>query len=453
MFYKFKNFIDHSYARNVSFAYLMGLFCVTLGSASTALLICAFVTIIFFNIKITFRELYLETVSFAKKMPIVLVFPLFYFWVILTSLQGGDWFHDVTFLAGSYWQFLFMVPATVGLFYLSKDVNFASVFTRGCRFGLLFVVPLSLVQIYFLNLRPEGILSNSLIFASLCIAAAGIAIIEWPEDTQRIKTWSWVVFVSGMVAALLTFSRGMLLPIGLVTLIAIYYFIKNKSRFSIDIKTIGITLACFIGILIASISTDNGWRILNKRIIEPIQLYQKDRSFDRSISQRLDMQLTGFYAFTQKPLTGYGIQNAVQQSNDVSMVVLDRETNYTYTHLHNDYLTHAVGGGIILLILFVIVIFSPVLMTWQFRKDKRESSLFYFSLVLSVAFATIAMTNLVFRNDQLTTMFCVACIFVMVRRLQIIKGVETVRTPDMAIIANGINPIGLKPEKSGEFLG
>ena len=174
-------------------------------------------------------------------------------------------------------------------------------------------------------------------------------------------------------------------------------------------------------------------------------MFKKGEAFDRSISQRLDMQFTGFYAFTQQPLTGYGVQNAVKQSNEVSQEVLGRKTEYTYTHLHNDYLTHAVGGGVLLLSLFILVISSPILLTWQLRKNKHEEGVFYFSLIISGAYSSIAMTNIVFHNDQLTTMFCTACMFIIVRRLQFLKGVNEVRIPHLPTIANGINPIGLEP--------
>ncbi len=159
------------------------------------------------------------------------------------------------------------------------------------------------------------------------------------------------------------------------------------------------------------------------------------------------MQRTGFQAFLKAPVIGYGIQNSVEQANSVSKQVLNRKTDYTYTHLHNDYLTHAVGGGIILFVLFLAVIFSPFFMVWQLVKDQKDPGLFYYGLMLTAAFSTIAMTNLVFRNDQLTTMFCVATIFIIVRYVQKMHDIVEVRIPDLPTIANGINPIGLVPDK------
>ena len=443
MFSKLLNFLDHSYARNVAFAFLIGALCVSLGSMSTALLLAASIAVIFFNPKISMKSLFSETKALLKWSPVLAIFPLFYLAVVLTSFRGEEWLADSVFVAGSYWQFLIMLPASVGLYHLSKDVNFTGLFTLGCRFGLVFVVPLSLIQIYFFNLRPEGFLSNSLIFASLCITGAGIALIEWPEDTNKTKMLSWVVFAAGIMATLLTFSRGMLIVIAAVVAIAVIYQLKAKSKYRPSFKFIIILLTLIVVIFTVSLQTDNGWRLLNKRVLEPIEMFANGQRFDQSVSHRLDMQVTGFYAFLERPLIGHGIQNTVEAANGMSQEILKRETKYTYTHLHNDYLTHAVAGGILLFVMFILVIVSPAILAWQLRKTETATSIFYYALMICGAYSTIAMTNIVFHNDQLTTMFCAATIFIIIHIVQQMHAVEEVRIPDLPTIANGINPIGL----------
>ena len=447
MLLKFRNFLDHSYSRNIAFTFLMAVLCIILGSTSTALFLISVIVVIFFNTKISINELWLESFKLVKQLPILSIFPLFFFFTVFTSFRGNNWLGDAIFVAGSYWQFIVMIPASIGLYRLSKDVNFSGVFSYGCRFGLLFVVPLSLAQIYFLNIQPEGFLSNPLIFATLCIAAAGFAILEWREDTQKNKTLGWIAFAAGILAALLTFSRGMVLPISVVILISIFYSFKIKSKHKLSMKTVAVLAAFIIAIFVASIYSNNGWRILNKKILQPIEMYNLGQPIDQSISQRLDMQITGFHAFKEQPIWGYGIQNTVEEANLVSQEVLGRKTEYTYTHLHNDYLTHAVGGGLVLMVLFILVILSPVLLSWRFRNNEKEAVLFYFSVILSGVYSTAAMSNVVFHNDQLTTMFCIATIFVMIRRLQLINGQKDARIPDFPTIANGINPIGRLPSK------
>lgn len=448
MFSKVINFLDHSYARNVSFTLLMGILCIILGSSSTALLLPACVVAIFFNHKISIKDLSQETIDLLKRSPILSIFPIFFIAVSITSIRGDDWLSESLFVAGSYWQFLIMLPASVGLYHLSKDINFAGLFAFGCRFGLIFVLPLSLVQIYFFNQRPDGFLSNSLIFASLCIAGASIALIEWPQDTNKTKKLSWLVFSAGILGALLTFSRGMLIPIVAIIAIAALYRFKTKSNYKPTKKFLVILCALIVGTFAISLQTDNGWNILNKRVLEPIEMFVKGELIDKSISKRLDMQVTGFHAFLESPLIGHGIQNSVDAANEMSLQALGRETDYTYTHLHNDYLTHAVGGGILLFLLFVFTIFSPLILSWQLQKTETDESILYYGLMLSVAFSTIAMTNIVFHNDQLTTMFCTATIFIIVRFVQQMHEIKELRIPDLPTISNGINPIGLVQTKT-----
>lgn len=443
MFSKLINFLDHSYARNVAFTFLIGVFCIVLGSASTALFLVASIAVIFFNPKISIKAVWQQTLDLIIALPILLIFPMFFITVFITSIRGENWLTESVFVAGSYWQFLIILPASIGLYHLSKDINFAGIFTLGCRFGLIFVVPLSLAQIYFFNLRPEGFLSNSLIFASLCIAGAGIALTNWPEDTHKGRMLSWIVFSAGIVAALLTFSRGMLVAIAVIIAIALLYYIKSKSKYKPNIKMIAVISASIFAIFATLLQTNNGWRILNNRILKPIEMLSQGQLEDHSINHRLDMQVTGFNAFLERPLVGHGIQNSVEVANELSEEVLGRVTNYTYTHLHNDYLTHAVGGGVLLFLLFVCVILSPLILSWKLQKTEDGTSLFYYGLMLSGAYFTIAMTNIVFHNDQLTTMFCAATIFIVIRFVQNMHDVHEVRIPDLQTIANGINPIGL----------
>ncbi len=444
MFFKLLNFLDHSYSRNVSFAFLMGIFCILLGSVATFLFVTSCFVLIFFNPKASVSKVWKDTKQLCSELPIILCFPLFYIVVLATSFRGDNWLFDSLIIAGSYWQFLFLVPATVGLYYLSKDVNFAGLFTYGCRVALIFVVPLSFFQIYYFESRADGFLNNYLIFASICIAGAGLSILEWPEDTHKNKVLSWITLTSGMLAALLTFSRGMLLPILVVTTLAFLYHYKSKSVLQLSIRKIMILVGLFVGVFIALMQTENGWRFLDQRLLQPVEMMNLGELNDRTISHRLDMQKTGYYAFTEKPLFGHGVQNAVIQANAVSEKVLGRKTAYTYTHLHNDFLTHAVGGGLILLILFATVIFSPVIIALQLQKYETGITLLFYSIMLSGAFSMIALTNIVFHNDQLTTMFCVSTMFIIVRKLQIMNGDKNLRIPDLSIIANGVNPLGLK---------
>lgn len=451
MNFKTSNFIDHSYSRNVSFAFMVGFLGIILGSTSTALLVASSVVVIFFNNQISTIEILRETVLTIKRIPIVSIFPIFYFFVVFTSFRGDNWLKDAIFVAGSYWQFLIMIPTSIGLYHLSKNVNFAGLFSYGCRIGLVFVVPLSLIQIYFFNARPNGFLSNSLIFASLCIIGAGFAIIEWPEDNKKSRFFSWTVFAAGMLAAILTFSRGMLISIVAILIITAVYQFNSNSRYKLGLKKAAILLTGTFSILIASINTENGWRIINSRILEPITNYNNGEPSDLSVNQRLDMQITGFYVFLNNPIIGRGIQNAVSEANSRSEEILGRTTEYTYTHLHNDYLTHAVGGGIALLLLFFMVLICPILLCWSLRKNEGDIAIFYFSLMTSISYSTIALTNIVFRNDQLTTMFCVSCMFLIIRRLQIIEGIKKTKIPNYNTIGNGINPIKLKFKGKSNF--
>jgi len=450
MFSKITNFLDHSYSRNISFAVLMGALSVLFGSASTALLLAATIVVIFFNPRVTSSEIWSESKVLVRGLPIIIVFPAFYIMIIATSLQGENWLLDAVQTAGSFWQFLLLIPFSIGIYYLSKDANFAGLFSYGCRYGLVFAAPFALFQIFFFNFRPEGFAGNALIFASVCILGSGFSIIKWPEDGKRQRALAWLAFVAGLIAALLTFSRGMLIPIGFVIVATTIYMMLAKSRDRFGAGLFMVMAVITVSILSAAIYSDNGWRIINLRLVEPIQNFQEGKPFDRSLRERIDMQVTGFHAFRQEPITGYGLNNAVREANKVSRDALGRQTNYEFSHLHNAYLTYLVGGGIFLFTLFLLVIISPLLIMRSISKFQKETDLFFFSVILVGVYSTIAITNVVFRNDQLLTVFSVAVTFILVRHIQLAKKQEEHRIPDLGIIAEGINPIGKKSPKFAE---
>jgi len=442
MFSKITNFLDHSYSRNISFAVLMGALSVLFGSASTALLLAAAIVVIFFNPRVKSSEIWAESKVLARRLPIILVFPAFYIIAVFTSLQGENWLVGAVQIAGSFWQFIVLIPFSIGLYYLSKDANFAGLFSYGCRYGLVFAAPFALFQIFFFNFRPEGFAGNALIFASVCIVGAGFSVIKWPEDGKRQRLLAWLAFVAGLIAALLTFSRGMLIPLGFVVVATAVYmmFAKSRDRFGAALFMVMATIT--ISTLSTVVYSDSGWRIINLRLVEPLQNFQEGKPFDRSIRERIDMQVTGFHAFKQKPITGYGLNNVVKEANNVSAQALGRQTNYDFSHLHNAYLTYLVGGGIFLFALFLLVIISPLIIMRSISKLKKETDLFFFTVVLVGTYSTIAITNVVFRNDQLLTVFSVAVTFILVRYVQLVKKQEEHRIPNLGVIAEGINPVG-----------
>lgn len=430
------NFLDHSYARNITFAFSMGLLAVTSGSVSSALLLASTIFVIFLNPRIKPEEIWLEYLHIMKQIPIVVVFPLFYVVAILTSLQGEDFLVKSFQVAGSYWQLPFLVPFAIGLFYLSKDANFSGLFARGCRYGLITILPIAFIQVYGFEMRAEGLSRHASTLASICIVATAISIIKWPEDTKTDRLLAWLAFAAGTCIILLTFSRSMLIPLAVVFLIAGLYFVKSTHAKNTIYAMALIIMSCLVVAFLALFLSGKAPDLLHGISFEAGQ------SSERSFSERMNMNVSGLYAFAEHPLIGHGIKNVVEAANDASIRSIGTQTNYTYSHLHNAYLTYAVGGGLPLLLLLILTLMAPVLIMRSSSNLKFENDIEFFCYMIVFAFASLATVSTVFNNDQILTLYSIATIFVLVRYLQVKQGIENTRIPDLSIIAKGINPIG-----------
>ncbi|MCP4073716.1 MAG: O-antigen ligase family protein [Hyphomicrobiales bacterium] len=429
------NFITHSYSRNVLFPLVLGITIVGAGSVSTLLFICAAFYLIFLNPVSSVREIFAASIRMFQQLPVLWVMPFFVLVVAISTILSTDLMAAVKLIV-SYAHFLFIVPMAIGLVRISPDVNFFAIFVRGCRWGLIFVLPLAIFQVTFLQLRSEGFSGNAIVFATICVIASGISLLQSNEDTELPFLLNYGPAISGFVAFMLTFSRGAIVVSGFVGVLLICYL--SRRQFGLPRLLRFALVSLLISTLLGLVLMQNSYvkKSFNERIIRPVIQFQVSKITDRSFRKRIEMQTNGYRAFLEKPFAGHGLSNIMEVTNNNSIA------NYGYTHLHNDYLTHAVGGGIGLLFLFIWMLALPVQIALREFEKARSREIRYFAAIVSLGLALSALYGVVFRHDIVTTFYSSCMLIILATYLQRKSGFENNRIPNFSIIMKGEDPFG-----------
>ncbi|MFK7868128.1 MAG: O-antigen ligase family protein [Roseobacter sp.] len=114
---------------------------------------------------------------------------------------------------------------------------------------------------------------------------------------------------------------------------------------------------------------------------------------DTSVNQRLAMLIAGWNAFKERPIFGYGGQNRF----DAAVDYLPGSFAFQYSHLHNEFVTHAVAGGIPAVVLLTVILFFPVYVAC--RTPGESKNRMQIAAMFTLAFVGTAFFNNVLFND------------------------------------------------------
>ncbi len=404
---------DH---RNGLFALLVAVLPLAAGSFSTALFFAAAVALLVEFGPVSSLRLARDTLSAQPALWLLLAF---FAVASATNLAGDDPARGLEF-AGAYLHFPVAVLLVGWLRKLSPELDFLGFFIWGCRFGVPIAFLIGLWQFANEYPRVEGASINALLYGFLCMLAGTLSVLRVQGDGRAERLFAWTGLVLGTACVLMSFARGiwLLLPV-MYLVIAIYLArIRTLSPMHLAAPILAVVLAS------AMLLTPYGSREWDARIITPLQQVETGALTGTAIQDRLDMLATGWRLFLDHPAIGVGMQNTVAAANEISQLVVGRQTDFTFTHLHNDYLTHAAGGGILLAALFVAMLVLPVWIAARSKRDRMYHTRLYFAAMVSIAYAGAALTNLVFRHDLPQTFFMCALVFIAVSAAQSEAGVD-----------------------------
>lgn len=295
-------------------------------------------------------------------------------------------------------------------------INMHLLFKATCAM-LAAVFFLAWVERLFLGVwRPELLLGNPLNLAPvLLIPALFVTMSRFAPS----RLWVWLGLIAFVMAVYviggLSQSRGLFLGLWALVLIRVGFElcapITARSKLQ---NALGIVLA--MGLITVVIGSDS--HLSGRYTVMVKTLSNTEAAPEYSVGLRMKMLKGGWAATQERPFVGHGPQNRY----DAAALHFDTTGLPRFSHLHNGFLTHTVGGGILLLFLLVALLLMPIVIGFQGNRDitlinahaRRE-----IGVLGSCAFAGVAAVNNVFFVDisAFTTAFSLFGILVILTSL------------------------------------
>ena len=255
---------------------------------------------------------------------------------------------------------------------------------------LLYSIPLgsfisgvvALYQYYILNLESafynQMKIQSGDMAMSLGLFSFVIALHLLDANKSKLAMLVIVSGIFGILASLLSFSRGgwVGVPILLLILIFLYRHLLSKK-----LLLGGITFLCIISVVL---TTNN--KLVN-RLSEAqyeLKLYLSGDDKVSSIGERLDMWKIGSKAFLEHPISGWGLKELDYYKKDLSDKNIVTKASISFSHLHNQFIDELVKKGIVGGVAILGIFFLPLYVFYTKQKNKQNNKRIKFITTLGI---------------------------------------------------------------------
>lgn len=257
------------------------------------------------------------------------------------------------------------------------------------------VLGLSLTEASGVNDRLMLLAGNALPFAATYMTLGFMALLGWHERTPLSRGLSLVaLLVSLGTVVVWSQSRGATLTAVPLLVVAIWYLRPSPKQLIAGLAGVAILIGLAMtlggyGDKIAAVTT---------RLTQGVAtFFSGDAAMEFSTGARLIMYRAGLDAFADSPIWGYG----VTQRFAAVLPYLPEGLSMGFSHLHNSFLTHAVAGGLMGVLILLGLLLTPFMInhsgTAQTALGKRD--LQYSAGVIFLSLIGIGMTNLILNHD------------------------------------------------------
>lgn len=249
--------------------------------------------------------------------------------------------------------------------------------------------------------RPSGpnlgpiVLSNALLALGFMASGAGLVL-------PGRRAWLAVIPpLAAIAATLVTGSRGPLLALPVVLLVAAIFYWRLRFAGSLRAGLIGLGVlgvVCGAGLL-AVLSGKRTASLLN--ILQTV--LQSGTTTDGNTSERLQLYQAGWQAFLHSPWIGYGWANVAAAAHPY----LSAPTGalLRLPQLHNDVLNFAVAGGIVGVACYFAILTGPLVGAIRSARDSLRPFRLYATTLIMIVYAGGGLTDLMFGFEFHTFLF------------------------------------------------
>jgi len=277
--------------------------------------------------------------------------------------------------------------------------------------GLIIIGIVVMVQFLLGSTRPSGMI-NANIFGDIAVAMLFLSVVQVFNEKPREQIITFIAVLAGITAIFLSGSRGswlsfIILSIVFITLIYKPFLASNKKR--------QLFIVLFFSVLFGFIGTqtDAGNKITDA--IVNIQSWDGGDQTYTSSGIRMEMWKSSLEAAKESPWFGYGYRNS---NIEVSKYVDSHsETVAAFTHLHNEYLTNLLAGGVFGLLSMLALIFVPMIIFYKKLKNKEVYHYALMGVLLCTGYATFGFTHIAFGEEHINAVYILMLAYLLPRSI------------------------------------
>lgn len=316
----------------------------------------------------------------------------------------------------------------VGALVQAPKVDVFDLFLSGVRAACIVSFGYALVQVFVLgHPRATAGMSNAIPFGGTAMLSAGLSMIGFARLSMRMRIFAVAALLCGVGGSLLSQTRGALfaLPV-LAVVLGVHLWPMIRQRL-LRAGLVAAAIGCLIVVFAVTVRIPD--RINEVRVA--LESETLVRHSEQSIAHRVVLWTYGIDAFLERPLLGYGSQNAVSEVRDrAAQKGFDIPR---YSHLHNEYISTAVGRGVIGLAALIALLLAPILIAAATPFDERYRDRIAFAVLLSGCYALFGLTNLLFSHDQTNTVFASAYLVLTIAAHQSRLGLASFERPFLGV--------------------
>lgn len=319
---------------------------------------------------------------------------------------------DIRF-ALNFTMLLLLAPLTAAMTQFASPRNTR----RVANLALLGVIIATAIAAYQTGIlgrgRADGFGSDEIWSAQTAVILGFVAAIGF----IAVSGWRrWLYLLGPMLGTLVSILAGSRGPLIAVPVLAIVLVVFASRRWYVGILAVLAAAALTLGIVALL------WPVELARLgsIGTIgtELLSGSSVTEVSSSVRLLFYTSGFAAFLDAPLFGYGwghrLAAAYAHMPDGGTLFLDPASiHFTTHHLHSDMIDLAVAAGSVGLLVYALFIATPLLAAWRSPPDGQYRSRRLGTLLTTLAYLICGLTYLMLGYEYHTTLFtCLTAILV-----------------------------------------
>jgi O-antigen ligase len=257
--------------------------------------------------------------------------------------------------------------------------------------GTIGAAGLALIQVFILGYERVGQpLLSAFHYANTTMLLGFLTLAGWfaPGKHNRLPFLAGPVI--GTAAVLLSGTRGALLAVPVLGLLAFGFALATAKR-KLPVLLAGIAaLVALIGLLLAAPYLGYG-RAIEAFTVSLSALVGGE--IDSNSMERMQMLIGGWQAFLAAPLAGYGWGDMVPAIYPYVDPAYE-PVMHGFKHLHNGFISFAAGAGIFGVISFAVLSVMPVIAVFYTPRDSQFGSRLYLALAMCAGYAVFQLTFL-----------------------------------------------------------